>query len=68
VISFIMSKNPSQLTTSELLKAGNEAAKQAVSKLKAKGIAPVGHEVPLVGSKQDIRDQAAAGHFARKVS
>jgi hypothetical protein len=44
-----MGKNPSQLTIAELQKAGNEAAKQAVAKLQANGIEPVGHEVPLCG-------------------
>lgn len=55
-----MGKNPSQLSIAELQKAGNEAAKQAIAKLKANGIEPVGHEVPVVGSKIDVQRTAGA--------
>lgn len=48
-----MGKNPSQLSITELQKAGNEAAKQAIAKLQARGIEPVGHEVPVFGVKTD---------------
>lgn len=50
-----MRKNPSQLSIAELQKAGNEAAKQAVAKLLAIGIDPVGQDVPVVGSNRGNR-------------
>jgi hypothetical protein len=55
-----MGKNPSQLTIAELQKAGNEAAKQAIEKLQTRGIEPVGHEVPVVGSKSHDRRTSVA--------
>ena len=62
-----MEKNPSQLTIAELQKAGNEAAKQAIAKLQARGIEPVGHDVPVVGSK--FNDQrTSVAQATRKAS
>jgi hypothetical protein len=62
-----MGKNPSQLSIVELQKAGNEAAKQAIAKLQARGIEPVGREVPLCGFKIDGQ-QAIVITATRKAS
>ena len=63
-----MKKDPSQLSIADLQKAGNEAAKQAIAKLHARGIEPAGEDVPMVGRSLDSYQSAHAARAARKAS